>query len=135
GHLGPRGGEVVRALVGLFEAERSSSGRAAKALAAMEAGDWGQAVVGALVRSIRQGPEWETGGYRYNLLGNMARDSAGGPSIAGLLDLLRDGDPRVREGAATACRAVERGPEEIEDSRPGRWYTHQLSSGGRGQTR
>jgi HEAT repeat protein len=105
--LGPRGGEVVQALVGIFETDRDSFGRAAEALAAMESGDWGHEVVGALARSIRQGPEWETGSHRYDLLRQMARDSAGGPSIDGLLDLLRDGDPRVREGAATACRAVE----------------------------
>jgi HEAT repeat protein len=106
--LGPRGGEVVRALVALFEAKRGHSGLAAKALAAMEAGDWGHAVVGALVRSIRAQPLWEAAGWhRYHLLADMAAGSASGPSIAGLLDLLRDGDPRVREGAANACRGVE----------------------------
>jgi HEAT repeat protein len=105
--LGPRGGEVVQALVGTFESQRDYSSQAAKALAAMEQGDWGGAVVNTLARSIRQGPEWETGRHRYLLLANMARDSTGGPSIAALVDLLRDGDPLVREGAATACRGVE----------------------------
>jgi HEAT repeat protein len=107
GHLGPRGGEVVEALVAMFESEHDSSDRAAKALAAMESGDWGHAVVGALARSIRQGPEWETGWHRYDLLRQMTRWSADGPGIAALLDLLRDGDPLVREGAAAACRGVE----------------------------
>jgi hypothetical protein len=106
--LGPRGGEVVHALLGMFEAKRNYSGWAAEALAAMQYGDWGHAVVGALVRSIRAQPLWEAAGWhRYDLLAGMAAGSAGGPSIAALLDLLRDGDPRVREGAANACRGVE----------------------------
>jgi HEAT repeat protein len=107
GHLGPRGGEVVQALFEMFESEHDSSDRAAEALASMGSGDWGHAVVDSLVRSIRQGPEWETGWHRYDLLRQMARCSTDGPSIAALLDLLQDGDPRVREGAVNACLGVK----------------------------
>jgi HEAT repeat protein len=109
--LGPRGGEVVQALVGTFESQRDYSSQAAQALAAMEQGDWGDAVVNTLARSIRQGPEWETGRHRYILLADMAKGSTGGPSIAALVDLLRDGDPRVREGR----------PPRAGASRPRRW--------------
>jgi HEAT repeat protein len=127
-HLGTRGGEVVQALLGMFESEHDSSDRAAEALASMVSGDWGHAVVDSLVRSIRQGPEWETGWHRYDLLRQMARSSTDGPRIAALLDLLQDGDPLVREGAARVCRGVEAEKvvlalcQALKDEQPGVRY-------------
>jgi HEAT repeat protein len=127
-HLGPRGGEVVQALLRIFESERDYFSRAANALDAMQYGDWGHAVVGALARSIRQGPEWETGSHRYILLGDMASGSTDGPSIAALLDLLRDGDPLVRKGAVAACRGAKAEKvalalcQALKDAQPGVRY-------------
>jgi HEAT repeat protein len=106
-HLGPRGGLVVQALVGAFESERDPFSRGAEDLAAMQYGDWGDAVVGALVRSIRQGPDSDAGWHCYHLLAKMASRSTDGPSIAALLDLLRDRHPFVRWWAALVCRGVE----------------------------
>jgi HEAT repeat protein len=111
GRLGPRGGEVVHALLGMFGSEQDSQDfsdhDAAVALAAMQYGDWGHAVVGEIARSIRQRPEFETGQHRYLVLRAMALGSTDGPGVAALLNLLRDGDPRVREGAAVVCTGVE----------------------------